>query len=96
MPTFAYVAEDRSGKKQKGTMTSDSRQAATKALQQRGLKVQSVKVESGARGGPSARTKVKSAELLVFTRQLSTIVSAGLYFWIISMVFPTTCIVSKP
>jgi len=77
MPTFAYVAQDRSGKKQTGTMNADSRKAATKALQQRGLQVKSV-APQGAKGGPSPRTKVKSKELLIFTRQLSTIVNSGL------------------
>ncbi len=78
MPTFTYVAQDRSGKRQTGTMNADSRQTATKSLQRRGYKVQSVKVQSGVKGGPSARTKVRSVDLLVFTRQLSTIVNAGL------------------
>lgn len=78
MPTFSYVAEDRAGKKQSGEMTAETRQGATKALQQRGFKVKSVKVITESGAGPSARTKVKSRELLVFTRQLSTIVSAGL------------------
>ncbi|MDQ1256431.1 MAG: Type secretion system family protein [Candidatus Hydrogenedentes bacterium] len=78
MPTFSYVATDRNGKKQNSTINADSLQAAQAALKQRGLQVQSVKAQGGPKGGPSARTKVKSVELLIFVRQLSTIVSAGL------------------
>jgi type IV pilus assembly protein PilC len=78
MPTFMYVAQDRSGKKQSGTVNAETRQAATKQLQQRGLQIQNIKVQTEVRKGVSARTKVKSMELLVFTRQLSTIVSSGL------------------
>ncbi len=78
MPVFTYVAQDRAGKKQKGTVTADSRSNATKTLEQRGLTIQSMSVQTASKGGASARTKVKSRELLIFTRQLSTIVSAGL------------------
>lgn len=78
MPTFSYNAQDRAGKKQSGTLNAETRQAATKTLQQRGLQVQAIKVQTGVKAKVSARTRVKSVELLVFTRQLSTIVSAGL------------------
>jgi len=77
MPTFTYEARDRAGKKQAGTLSADTRQAATMALAQRGLKVQTIGLKAG-RGEPGARTRAKSTDLLVFTRQLSTIVSAGL------------------
>lgn len=79
MPTFAYVARTRDGRKQKGSQTADSRQAVILALQARGLVAEQVKeagkgdVPTGSRG-----PKIKSAEVLVFTRQLSTIVNSGL------------------
>lgn len=81
MPTFAYVAHTRDGKKQKGTQTADSRQSAVQALQARGLIADEVK--ESARGGATAQTgargpKIKTAEVLIFTRQLSTIVNSGL------------------
>lgn len=78
MPTFAYVATDRMGKKQRGTLSANTRQVATQTLQKRGFQVQSLKAQVGAAKAPSPRTKVKSAELLIFTRQLSTIVSSGM------------------
>ncbi len=81
MPTFAYVAHTRDGKKQKGTQTADSRQSAVQALQARGLIADEVK--ESAKGGASAQMgargpKIKTAEVLIFTRQLSTIVNSGL------------------
>jgi type IV pilus assembly protein PilC len=79
MPTFAYTARTRTGGQKKGTITADSRQAATVMLTQQGLKIENI-TERAARGANTAKLnrKVKTADLLVFTRQLSTIVSAGL------------------
>ena len=77
MPTYTYVAKTRDGKKQTGTLTAENRQALTQALQRRGLSPDRVQ-EMGATGGAASRVKVKSAELLVFTRQLSTIIDSGL------------------
>ena len=80
MPTFTYVARTRSGTKQRGSLVATNRQAATQMLAQRGLTAdkiseQAAKAKAGSR---KLNKKVKSTELLVFTRQLSTIVSAGL------------------
>ncbi len=76
MPTYTYVARNRDGKVEKGSLTAQNRQALVKALQTKGLSPDSVQ-EAGAkkaRRGP----RVKTTELLIFTRQLSTIVNAGL------------------
>ncbi len=79
MPTFSYVARTRTGGQKKGTVTADTRQAATIMLTQQGLKIESI-TERAARGANTAKLnrRVKTSDLLVFTRQLSTIVSAGL------------------
>lgn len=79
MPKYTYTARTRDGKKQKGTLTADSRQALTQMLGQKGLIVenaQELQKSVGLKGKLGKR--VKTADLLVFTRQLSTIVSAGL------------------
>lgn len=80
MPTFSYTARARSGAKQKGTLSAESRQAALQQLQAKGLQPDKLVESKGAFsfGGGKRNKRVKSAELLVFTRQLSTIVSAGL------------------
>lgn len=80
MPTFTYVARARNGTKQRGNVVAASRQAAVSMLAQRGLtadKVQEKDTSSKKKAGKLNR-KIKSTDLLVFTRQLSTIVSAGL------------------
>lgn len=80
MPTFAYVARTRDGRTQKGTQTADNRQSLSAALQARGLVLDKAqeKSKSGAIATGRRGAKVKTAEILVFTRQLSTIVNSGL------------------
>lgn len=83
MPTYTYLARARDGSKQKGSVTADSTQAATRMLQDRGLMVDQVSEKKGLfsfGGGGAAKgnKRVRTIDLLVFTRQLSTIVSAGL------------------
>lgn len=77
MPTFAYVAKTRDGQRKSGTLTAESKQALLRSLQAQGLTPESVKDKAG-KVGPRGGAKVKSTEILVFTRQLSTIVNAGL------------------
>ena len=76
MPSYQYVARDRGGKKVRGTLTAENRQGLVQALQRKGLTPEKIS-EGGASGGVN-RTKVKSRELLIFSRQLSTIVDSGL------------------
>ncbi|MFP4500907.1 MAG: type II secretion system F family protein [Candidatus Hydrogenedentota bacterium] len=82
MPTFKYTARNSSGGKQSGSISADNRQAAIQILQSRGQQPDSVTEAAGfmafASGAPSLNRRVKTNDLLVFTRQLSTIVSAGL------------------
>ncbi|MCC6143792.1 MAG: type II secretion system F family protein [Candidatus Hydrogenedentes bacterium] len=82
MPTYNFVARKRDGAKEKGSVTADNRQAAMAILQSRGLVPDMLnersKVFSLGGGAGRLNRRVKTADLLVFTRQLSTIVSAGL------------------
>jgi type IV pilus assembly protein PilC len=76
MPTFTYVARSRDGRRQTGTMNSENRQALVKSLTARGLTPERIEAKGAKKSGTTY--KVKSREVLVFTRQLSTIVNAGL------------------
>jgi type IV pilus assembly protein PilC len=84
MPTFTYVARDKKGTKQKGSLNADSRPAAMQMLQERGLQADRLTAQGGGfslgggKGGKKLNKRVKTTDLLIFTRQLSTIVSAGL------------------
>lgn len=77
MPAFTYVARARDGSRRRGTITADNRQAVMRSLQSQGLLPETVQ-EKGKKSGPRRDARVKPAEILVFTRQLSTIVNAGL------------------
>lgn len=76
MPTYVYVARGRDGKRHRSTIDADNRQALTNLLQGRGLTLESVREKSAGRG--LAGRRVKTMELALFTRQLATIVNAGL------------------
>ncbi|GMU91423.1 MAG: pilus assembly protein PilC [Candidatus Hydrogenedentota bacterium] len=77
MPTFAYVARTRDGKKKAGTLVAENRQALLRSLQSQGLTPDQIR-ESGGKVAARRGPRVKATEILVFTRQLSTIVNAGL------------------
>ena len=81
MASFTYVARTRTGAQKRGTIVADSRDAALLRVNQMGLVVDKLVETKGVLAGArrvNLNRKVKGAELLVFTRQLSTIVSAGL------------------
>lgn len=77
MPTFSYVAKARNGSKQSGTLQAESRQQALIQISQKGLTLEKL-TEKTTKVAPKLNKRVKTADLLIFTRQLSTIVSAGL------------------
>lgn len=78
---YIYTAIDKNGKKISGSIEATSTSAATEALRSRGIKPLSVKVEGGGLLGKSPfsanNKKVKLKEIMVFTRQLSTMINAG-------------------
>lgn len=77
---FTYQATNQAGKIVNGTLEATSRSGALAHLRKEGLKPISVKEATGARRGfelPFLKPKIKSKDLVVFTRQLSTMVSAG-------------------
>lgn len=81
MADFTYTAKDEAGKVTTSTITADTREAAVSTLMKRGLTVQSVKPAKKAGMQMNIKLpgggKVKPKTLVVFTRQFSTMVSAG-------------------
>ncbi len=73
---FAYTATNKEGKTINGTAEATDRSALVGMLNKQGLRPVVIKLES-AKSGKSRGKKVKSKELVIFTRQLSTMVSAG-------------------
>ncbi len=78
MPSFAYVAREAStGREIRSALDASTEQAAIATLLNRNLLVVSIQ-EKMARRGKAAGGKVALADLVVFTRQLATMVDAGL------------------
>jgi type IV pilus assembly protein PilC len=74
MPIFTYTAT-KSGKTVTGNIEASSKEAVVSTLAKQGIHPLVIKQESHR--ARSKRGKVKSKDLVVFTRQLSTMVSAG-------------------
>jgi type IV pilus assembly protein PilC len=78
MPSFAYVAREAgTGREIRSVLDASTEQAAIATLLNRNLLVLSIQ-EKLARKGKTAGGKVALADLVVFTRQLSTMIDAGL------------------
>src|SRR3974377_2152366 len=78
MPSFLYVArETASGREIRSSVEAATEQAAIAALLNRNLLVVSINERVGKKGKTSGG-RVALADLVVFTRQLATMVDAGL------------------
>jgi type IV pilus assembly protein PilC len=82
MPTFTYIATNSQNKSIDGSLEASDRSAVIAALAKQGLRPLSVKeagsgIASFSFGDFLGANKVKSDDLVMFTRQLSAMVSAG-------------------
>lgn len=82
MPTFAYTATNSSNKAIEGTLDTTDKAAVITALTKQGLRPISIKEKSGGqlkmpRSGGFFGGKVKTNDLVMFTRELSAMVGAG-------------------
>lgn len=82
MPLFAYIALDPKGQTLNGTVEQQDRSTAIDVLTKQGLRPVSVKETKKKAAGISledltGQNKVKSDQLVMFTRQLSAMVGAG-------------------
>ena len=82
MPAFAYQALDDTGKTQRGVLQGDTARAVRGSLRERGLNplsVEEVREGDRARSAASSRGAASAArELALLTRQLATLIGAGL------------------
>lgn len=81
MLTFRYTARDsRTGEKVKAEVQAESEQAAAKLIQQEGLAPLDIVLKDAARDNFVSRfkNKVKTKDKILFARQLSTLINAGL------------------
>jgi len=77
MPTYTYEARDAAGKTRRSTIEASDQSEATAALSQKGFVVLSIEEKAVSRGGKLGGT-VPETELVMFTRQLATMIDAGL------------------
>ena len=81
MPAFAYQALDASGRTQRGVLQGDTARAVRGLLRERGLnplEVEEVREGAQRTGSPFARRGLGSVQLALLTRQLATLIGAGL------------------
>ena len=82
MPAFRYEAVDSGGKSQKGVVNADSARAARADLRAQGLlpiEVEAIAAQTEARNRKfSFGEKLSTDELALFTRQLASLLEAGL------------------
>ena len=81
MPNFKYAAKDRDGKTVNGSMEAVDRSAAIDILRKRDLIIITVNEATPGFKMPSlfgGKKKVKLEDLVVFSRQLATMVDAGI------------------
>ena len=71
---FAYKAKDSAGKVLEGTVEASDQAAAISRL--RGQRLTVVEVSSKGAGPKKIKGKVTSKDIVMFSRQLSTLVSA--------------------
>lgn len=82
MPDFSYSARQTNGQIQKGTVSARTKGAALASLRERQLQPITIKETKGAGGlnmniNLPGSNKVKTRDLVIFTRQFATMVNAG-------------------
>jgi len=81
MLTFSYSARDpATGQKIKATVQAENEGAAAKLIQGEGLAPIEITAQNASTGGPvgALRNRIKTKERIIFSRQMSTLINAGL------------------
>src|SRR6478609_5000324 len=79
MPAFAYQALDANGKSQRGVLQGDTARAVRASLRERGLNpLEVTPVEEVRAASTFGRRGLSASALALFTRQLATLLGAGL------------------
>ena len=79
MPIFVWSGVDRQGSRQKGEIEADNQMIARQLLSRQGVVVRTLKTKPKdlLELVPIMQQKVKSRDLVVFTRQFATLIDAG-------------------
>jgi type IV pilus assembly protein PilC len=77
MAVFNYKVVDKSGKNKKGTVEAPNKDSAEKKLKSEGYSIMSLTEQNNPLSGGLIKKKVKSRDLGVFCKQLSSVIKAG-------------------
>lgn len=78
MPKFEYIARSQQGKTAKGTVDAESEEVASDQVKKMRLKIITIRpAKKGSSLNISLGGNVKTKDLVIFTRQLATLVNAG-------------------
>lgn len=78
MGAYQYQALQKSGNATKGVLEADSERHARQLLRDQGLIPTQIRVLTQQRSGSNAKGKISAADLALFTRQLATLLAAGI------------------
>lgn len=78
MGAYQYQALKKNGSSSKGVLEADSERHARQLLRDQGLIPTQVKVLTQQRSGSNGKSKISAADLSLFTRQLATLLAAGI------------------
>src|SRR4051812_39348348 len=76
MPQFTYTARDAKGQMQQATIEAPNRDEVMNQLRKQKLQV--IKVDEGAANKKKRTGKISMRDIVIFTRQFSTMINAGL------------------
>lgn len=78
MGAYQYLALKKNGSASKGVLEADSERHARQLLREQGLIPTQIQTLAQQRVGTSTKSKVSSADLALLTRQLATLLAAGI------------------
>ncbi|QMT60508.1 GspF family T2SS innner membrane protein variant LspF [Legionella sp. PC997] len=78
MGAYQYQALQKNGNTAKGVLEADSERHARQLLRDQGLIPTQIRVLTQQRSGTQTKSKISAADLALFTRQLATLLAAGI------------------
>ena len=80
MPVFKYVAKNKDSRSVSGKISADNKEAVITELRKRALTIISITEakEASLKSSPFQGKKVKGDEIVIFARQLATMVESGI------------------
>lgn len=78
MGAYQYQALKKNGSTSKGVLEADSERHARQLLREQGLIPTQIQVLTQQRTGSNSKSKISAADLSLFTRQLATLLAAGI------------------